>query len=225
MATAKSTTGKSTSAKKATSAKKVAVKKSTTAKKSTTKSLIAKSTTAKKPKTTAVKRAASNKMRPEHIQTRKKVSDPKPEKIINKDIKLTDGQQKFIWEKSDPVSATNSSIYRQDIAGAIIKVSEYGQASEFGWVYCLIDQDGERDDVNNVVALHWLNAKVKRKLNENWVAVVTGGRDISGLFNQKKEVKIAGNQLGKTRKTVLFQPSIVEPRKVNIKIRTAVGKK
>ncbi|ALD66269.1 hypothetical protein [Spiroplasma cantharicola] len=208
MATAKTTTGKSTTAKKAGV-------KSTSAKKAT----------AKKPKLSAVKKAASNKMRPEHIQTRKKASDPKPEKIINKDIKLNDSQQKFIWEKSDPVSATNSSIYRQDIAGAIIKVSEYGQASEFGWVYALIDQDGERDDVNNVVALHWMNAKVKRKLDENWVAVVTGGRDISGLFNQKKEVKIAGNQLGKTKKTVLFQPSIVEPRKVNIKIRSAVGKK
>ncbi|AGR42043.1 hypothetical protein [Spiroplasma diminutum] len=181
--------------------------------------------TAKKPEKAAVKRAASNKNRAQHIQTRKKSTDPKPEKIINKDIKLSDGQEKFIWEKADPVSATNASIYRQDIAGAIIKINEYGQASEFGWVYSLIDPDGEKDDVNNVVALHWMNAKVKRKVNENWVAVVTGGRDVTGLFNQKKETKISGLQLSKTRKTVLFQPSIVEPKKVNIQIRSTVGKK
>ncbi|WP_338985552.1 hypothetical protein [Spiroplasma endosymbiont of Diplazon laetatorius] len=184
-----------------------------------------KKTTAKKPDKTAVKKAAANKKRAEHIQTRKKASDPKPEKIVNKTIKLSDGQEKFVWEKADPVSATNASIYRQDIAGAIMKISEYGQASEFGWVYSLIDPEGETDDVNNVVALHWMNAKVKRKPDENWTAVVTGGRDITGLFNQKKDTKIVGNQLSKTRKTVLFQPSKVEPKKVNVQIRTATGKK
>ncbi|AUM62583.1 hypothetical protein [Spiroplasma monobiae] len=189
-----------------------------------TKKPAAKSTT-KKPDKTAVKKAASNKKRAEHIQTRKKATDPKPEKIVNKLIKLTDGQEKFIWEKADPVSATNASIYRQDVAGAIMKISEYGQASEFGWVYSLIDPEGETDDVNNVIALHWMNGKVKRKTDENWTAVVTGGRDQTGLFNQKKDTKIAGTQLSKTRKTVLFQPSKVEPKKVNVQIRTATGKK
>ncbi|AUB31462.1 hypothetical protein [Spiroplasma floricola] len=190
-----------------------------------TKKPAAKKTTTKKPNKTAVKKAASNKKRAEHIQTRKKPSDPKPERIINKTIKLTDGQEKFIWEKADPVSATNASIYRQDVAGAILRVSEHGQASEFGWVFSLIDPEGETDDVNNVVAMHWMNAKVKRKALENWTAVVTGGRDITGLFNQKKEVKIPGIQLTKSRKTVLFQSSRVEPRKVNIQIRTTTGKK
>ncbi|AGR41038.1 hypothetical protein [Spiroplasma taiwanense] len=179
----------------------------------------------KGPDKVAVKKAASNAKRSEHIQTRKKVTDPKPTKIVDKSIKLSEGQEKFIWEKAEPVSATNQTIYRQDIAGALIKSNEFGLESEFGWVYALIDPEGETDDVNNVVALHWLNARVKRKVDQPWTAVVTGSRDISGLFNFKKEVKIHGNALSKTRKTVLFQSSVVEPKKINVEIRTITPKK
>ncbi|AKX34003.1 hypothetical protein SLITO_v1c03490 [Spiroplasma litorale] len=171
----------------------------------------------------AIKRAASNKKRVEHIQTRKKVSDPKPVKIPSTVAKLSEGQAKFIWEKTDNVSATNSAIYRQDVAGAIIKINEFNLESEFGWVFALIDAEGEVDDVNNIVAMHWMNAKVKRKPFEQWTAVVTGGKDVTGLFNYKKEVKIHGMTLAKTRKTVLFQPSVVEPKKINIEIRDTMN--
>jgi len=178
-------------------------------------------TTNKGPEIKAVKRAASNAKRSQHIQTRKKVTDPKPNKIVNKLIKLTEGQEKFIWEKADPVSATNSAIYRKDVAGAIIKHNEYGLESEFGWVHALVDPEGEYDDVNNIVALHWMNAKIKRKAGEPWVAAVTGAREMQQIYNYMKEVKVPGDALDKARKTVLFQSSIVEPKKINIEIRKA----
>ncbi|AOG60314.1 hypothetical protein SHELI_v1c03590 [Spiroplasma helicoides] len=173
----------------------------------------------KGPDKAAVKRAASNAKRSQHIQTRKKASDPKPNKIVNKDIKLTEGQAKFIWEKAEPVSATNPAIFRKDVAGAIMKNSEYGLESEFGWVNTLVDPDGEYDDVNNVVAMHWMNAKVKRKHQEMWVAVVTGARETREIYNYMKETKVPADALDKTKKTVLFQSATVEPRKINIEIR------
>ncbi|QGS51858.1 hypothetical protein [Spiroplasma tabanidicola] len=182
-------------------------------------------TTKKGPDKAAVKRAASNAKRSEHIQTRKKASDPKPNKIQQKEIKLTEGQSKFIWEKADPVSATNAAIYRKDVAGAIIKFNQYGLESEFGWVNALIDPEGEYDDVNNIVALHWMNAKVKRKADEQWTAVVTGIRDTREIYNFMKEVKVPGDALAKSKKTVLFKPSVVEPKKINIEIRTQQPKK
>ncbi|QEH61737.1 hypothetical protein SCHIN_v1c05400 [Spiroplasma chinense] len=181
--------------------------------------------TKKGPEKAAVKRAASNAKRSQHIQTRKKSSDPKPNKIVNKAVKLTEGQEKFIWEKAEPVSATNSAIYRKDVAGAILKHSEYGLESEFGWVYALADPEGEQDDVNNVVALHWMNSKVKRKSKEAWTAVVTGARETREMYNYMKDTKIAGDALEKARKTVLFQPSVVEPKKINIEIRRAPSSK
>lgn len=179
------------------------------------------SSTQKGPDKAAVKRAASNAKRSQHIQTRKKTSDPKPNKINFKDIKLTEGQEKFVWEKADPVSATNPAIFRKDVAGAIIKFNEIGLESEFGWVYSLIDPDGERDDINNVVAMHWKNAKVKRKSGEAWVAPVSGAREVRDIYNYMKDVKIAADALDKTRKTVLFQDTRVEPKKINVEIRKA----
>ncbi|WP_025363270.1 hypothetical protein [Spiroplasma culicicola] len=173
----------------------------------------------KGPEKAAVKRAASNAKRSVHIQTRKKASDPKPNKIMDKTIKLSEGQEKFIWEKADPVSATNSAIYRKDVAGAVLKFNEFGYESEFGWVYALVDPEGEVDDVNNVVALHWMNAKVKRKAGQPWTAQVTGAKNVAEIYNFMKDTKVSADALDKAKKTVLFQSSIVEPKKMNVEIR------
>ncbi|ARU91696.1 hypothetical protein SCLARK_001135 [Spiroplasma clarkii] len=184
------------------------------------------SSTQKGPDKAAVKRAASNAKRSQHIQTRKKASDPKPNRINLKDVKLTEGQEKFVWEKADPVSATNPAIFRKDVAGAILKFNELGLESEFGWVYSLIDPEGENDDINNVVAMHWKNAKVKRKAGDMWIAPVTGAREHRDIYNYMKDVKITADALDKTKKTVLFQDTKVEPKKINVEIRKAPnGKK
>lgn len=167
----------------------------------------------------AIKRAASNAKRSVHIQTRKKDSDPRPGKIDLRHIKLSESEEKFVWEKADVVSATNPAIFRKDVAGAIVKYNELGLESEFGWVYGLIDPEGEVDDVNNVVALHWKNAKIRRKAGEVWVAQVTGAREVREIYNYFKDIKIPGDALEKTRKTVLFQELRVEPKKINIEIR------
>gem|GEM_PF-5452341 len=44
----------------------------------------------------AIKRAASNAKRSEHIQTRKKNSDPRPGKIDLRHIKLSESEEKFV---------------------------------------------------------------------------------------------------------------------------------
>jgi len=178
-------------------------------------------TNAKKgPDKAAVMRAASTRNNQVHIQTRKKASDPKPNKVVSQQkIKLSESQEKFVWEKAEPVSGTNQAIYRRDVAGAIIKINELGLESEFGWTFALIDPNGEFDDVNNVMALHWMNAKVKRQIGEQWVAKVTGSRDTKDIYNVQKETKITPSQILKLRKTTLFQPSVVERKKINILIR------
>lgn len=198
----KKTSGSKTAAKKPTTAKKPAAKKPASKNKA------------------AVLRAASNADRELHLQTRKKVSDPKPNKAeVKKIIRLTEGQEKFVWEKAEPVSGTNQAIYRRDVAGAIIKINEFGLESEFGWVYDLIDPVGEYDDVNNIMAIHWANAKVKRKANEPFISKVTGSRDTKNIYNYMKEQKVNSTVLTKLRKTTLFQPSIVERKKINVLIR------
>jgi hypothetical protein len=174
----------------------------------------------KGPDKKAIARAATVRENQVHIQTRRKPSDPKPNKVnTSVRIKLSEGQEKFVWEKAEPVSGTNQAIYRRDVAGAIIKINEANLESEFGWTYALIDPKGEFDDVNNVMALHWMNAKTKRVAGEAWVAKVTGSRDTKDIYNYQKEQKITPSQTSKIRKTTLFQPSVVGRKKINIAIR------
>jgi hypothetical protein len=173
----------------------------------------------------AIERAASTRNNQVHLQTRKKASDPKPNKVVPaQKVKLSETQEKFIWEKSEPVSGTNQAIYRRDVAGAIIKINEAGLESEFGWTFALIDPKGEYDDVNNIMTLHWMNAKVKRTINEQWIAKVTGSRDTKDPYNFQKDTRITPAQLMKLRKTNLFQPSVVERKKINVMIRKEAKK-
>lgn len=180
-----------------------------------------------KPNKAAAKRVATTRENQVHLQTRKKASDPKPTKIqspLVKMIKLTEGQEKFVWEKSEPVSGTNQAIYRRDVAGAIIKINEFNLETEFGWTFVMIDQDGEFDDVNNICAMHWSNARVKRKKDEIWVSKVVGSRDTKDIYNFLKETKVSPVAMGKLRKTNLFQPSVVQRKKISLIIRKDVKK-
>ncbi|AXK51252.1 hypothetical protein [Spiroplasma alleghenense] len=157
--------------------------------------------------------------KPQHLETRKKASDPKPKKIVVEGIKLTEVQEKFIWEKAEPVSGHNQSIYRRDVCGAIIKVQEKNLESEFGWVLTLADPNGDSDEVNNIIAMHWMNAKVKRKPDEMWIAPVTGSWDTKDTYNELRDVKIPAEVIQKVRKTTLFQDTKVEPKRINLQIR------
>ncbi|WP_338969306.1 hypothetical protein [Spiroplasma endosymbiont of Labia minor] len=167
----------------------------------------------------AIERAARNAAKQRHLQTRKKDTDPKPTKIKNETVKLSEVQEKFIWEKGEPVSGHNQNIYRRDIAGALLKIQEKNLESEFGWVLTLIDPKAEADDVNNIVAMHWMNAKIRRENGIPWMAPVVGSYDTKETYNKLLDHKVSGDALDKAKKTNLFQSNIVEARKINIKIR------
>jgi hypothetical protein len=187
-----------------------------TAKKTSTAKKPAAAKKAKKgPDKKAIARAATVRENQVHIQTRRKPSDPKPNKVnTSVRIKLSEGQEKFVWEKAEPVSGTNQAIYRRDVAGAIIKINEANLESEFGWTYALIDPKGEFDDVNNVMALHWMNAKTKRVAGEAWVAKVTGSRDTKDIYNYQKEQKITPSQTSKLEKQHYSNHQLLDVKKL-----------
>ncbi|WP_342269370.1 hypothetical protein [Spiroplasma endosymbiont of Aspidapion aeneum] len=134
-------------------------------------------------------------------------------------VNISSTQEKFLWDKAEPISSANQTIWRKDVAGAIIKNSEQGLKSEFGWQFTLIDPEGPNNDVNNVCAMHWKNAEVLRKHNQPWIATVTGSTNAKEMYNYLKESRVPGDQLSKLRKTVLFQSSRVYPKKINTFIR------
>ncbi len=94
-------------------------------------------------------------------------------------IKLESVELIALWEHTQLLSSKNSSIFRVDPAGALIKLSEYEKKTQFGWVIQPVDIEKVPYDIdiNSLVAIHWMNAesrlKTSKKDSTSFIATVT----------------------------------------------------
>ena len=68
-----------------------------------------------------------------------------------------------IWEKAKEIEGYDSSIWRQDFAGAWIRRDSYGKHTKYGWsiVHLRPLSQGGSDELENLLPLHWVNQQQK----------------------------------------------------------------
>lgn len=68
-----------------------------------------------------------------------------------------------IWEKGKIVESQDSSIHRQDFAGAWMEKSRYGQEHPFGWEvdHKIPESKGGTNDISNLQPVQWENNRAK----------------------------------------------------------------
>lgn len=75
-----------------------------------------------------------------------------------------DSLKNLVWSKGEIVPGRDSTVYRKDADGRLIKYSEHGNRhSEYGWEIDHIRpvRDGGDDEISNLRPLHW-RANVSR---------------------------------------------------------------
>lgn len=65
-----------------------------------------------------------------------------------------------VWAKGRIIPNFDSTVWRWDSFGSVMKYSEYGQTTAYGWEIDHIDPDGS-DDLWNLQPLYWLNNRRK----------------------------------------------------------------
>lgn len=79
-------------------------------------------------------------------------------------------EKKAIWEKGSIIGGYDSSLWRKDICGKVMKFTEHGNRnSEYGWEIDHIKAvaNGGDDNINNLQPLHWTNNSTKGD-KPNW---------------------------------------------------------
>ena len=96
--------------------------------------------------------------------------------------KWSEDQIKQVWAKGRLVTEYDPNEYRQDIAGALMRYSEYGNTDDefgFGWEidHRRPESLGGTDDISNFRPLQWSNNRSKSDNYPEWTSVVSFGRD------------------------------------------------
>lgn len=90
----------------------------------------------------------------------------------------------LVWEKGHVVEGRNSSMYRRDHCGALIRRDMYGKCTDalsMGWEIDKIKPQEQGGDSGpcNLQPLQWVNKKSKEGQYPSWSCVVTS----AGLKN------------------------------------------
>ncbi|GAA6238421.1 MAG: hypothetical protein SPLM_05400 [Spiroplasma phoeniceum] len=124
--------------------------------------------------------------------------------------KLSEPEIRAIWDNTTRAGGRNNLFYRRDIAGAFIKMGELNQETEFGWVIepLMPLEKGGKLEVNNCLAMHWKNAKVRRGTLNYWKTTVQG---VTKTDNKKEFQKPMNIKNDKIIKTTMMKVHEVHP--------------
>ena len=90
----------------------------------------------------------------------------------------SESQIKAVWSKGKMVSGYDPDEYRQDVAGAWMKYSAYGNTNNelgLGWevVLCRPESKGGGDTLPNLRPLQWANNRSKGDSYPTWSSTVS----------------------------------------------------
>ncbi|MDR3249988.1 MAG: hypothetical protein LBS95_02830 [Mycoplasmataceae bacterium] len=137
--------------------------------------------------------------------------------MTKKNIKLSDAEVRKVWDNTAFGGGRNNLLFRKDVAGAYIKISEYNKETEFGWVLDLLEplEKGGKLEVNNCLALHWKNAKARKAKTEEWQAVITGVISNDNKRDFQKPVNIKTDKIVKAKDMKIKEVSAVWDKEEN----------
>jgi hypothetical protein len=81
---------------------------------------------------------------------------------IVEDLLATAGDplKSAVWAKGRVIPNFDPNVWRWDIFGSVMRYSDYGQTTDYGWEKDHIDPNGP-DELSNLQPLHWLNNRRK----------------------------------------------------------------
>ncbi len=65
-----------------------------------------------------------------------------------------------VWNKGRVIPGHNPDVWRWDVYGSVMRYSDYGETTDYGWEIDHVDPNGS-DDLSNLQPLHWLNNRRK----------------------------------------------------------------
>ncbi len=96
-----------------------------------------------------------------------------------------------VWEHAKKVVGYDSSIWRQDFAGAWIRRDSYKSQSKYGWtVETMVPLEyGGKFQLDNLEAVHWQNALSKGNSYPEFSTVLTSDGNIN--IEKKRQWQIS----------------------------------
>lgn len=96
-----------------------------------------------------------------------------------------------VWKRANEVKGYDPSIWRKDFAGAWIRRDSYNCQSKYGWTIEKIvpTEYGGKSQIDNLEAVHWLNALSKGKAYPVFITVLTS--DGNNNIEKKRKWRIS----------------------------------
>lgn len=92
---------------------------------------------------------------------------------------FSDKKIQEVWEKAKIEGEEQKDEWRKDVCGAWINRNKYGEESDFGWEVDHIKpvSKGGRDEISNLMPLHWSNNRTKGDDYPEFKSSVTSEKD------------------------------------------------
>jgi len=137
----------------------------------------------------------------------------------NSKLSISEEEKIAIWDRTSVISSKNSANFRIDVAGALIKLSDYNlKSSPFGWTIQPVDlfKLPVNYNINDLIAIHWMNAENRFdtvKDNNTFTAVITRKNDPLISENMYKKQVILGKEVKTQNKSTLWSKKEIKDKK------------